>query len=210
MKKIIISLLSISLTLMLSAATFAKPLNTFSINLTPGGEAEVGGVDYDLSQFTFGLTVPINNKLEFNGEISIGDIDTSHNDGTTNFKLKCDYRIFEDQKFRLDFAGGIYQRNLDLYDYTVNSLTFGADARFRLDRQLSVYTGLSFGLLPGEKSNLGNGDPGSLFLFHLKFNYLVNPRMGVSVGYTSESIDSEVLWDDNSFKGFNVGVFFRF
>ena len=134
-KKMIIFVLTTALMLMLTSATFAKPLNTFSINISPGGEAEVNGTDYDLSQFTFGLTVPINNKLEFNGELSRGDIDTSRNDGTTNYKLKCDYRAFEDQKLRLDFAGGIYQRNLDLYDYTINSLTIGVEqATFRLFR----------------------------------------------------------------------------
>jgi hypothetical protein len=208
--KIMISVLTIALVLMLTSVTFAKPLNTFSINIMPGGEAEVKGFDYDLSQFSVGLTVPINNKLEFNGELYNGEIDTNHGGDTTSFKLKGDYRIFEDRKLRLDFAGGIYHRNLDLDDYKINSLFIGIDGRLILSKQLSVYSGLSIGLLPKEESNGRKGDPDSLYLFHLKFNYLLNSRFGLSVGYANESFNSELLYDDSYYKGFNAGVFFRF
>jgi hypothetical protein len=208
-KKVIIPVLTLALMLMLTSAAFAA-VNTLSINLTPGGEAEVDGYDYDLSQLSVGLTVPVNNKLELNGEFTSGNIDTNYKDGTRSIRLKGDYRIFDDRKLRLDFAGGIYQRSLDLYDYKINSLFIGIDGRLIVNKQLSVYSGLSIGLLPEEESIRGDGDPDSLYLFHIKFNYLLNPRFGVSLGYNSESFNSEVLYGDSYYKGFNAGVFFRF
>jgi hypothetical protein len=208
-KKIMFSVFTSTLMLMLSATTFAAT-NTFSINLTPGGQAVVDGYSYDFDEFTFGLTVPINRNLEFNGEISCGEIDSYDNVDTSSFKMKLDWRIFEDRQARLDLAGGIYQRSRDLDDYQIRSLTLGIDGRFKISKQLSIYTGLSIGLLPEEEWGKLQGDPDSLYLFHLKFNYLLNPRLGVSVGYSYESFNSEWLIDDNYYKGVNVGVFFRF
>jgi hypothetical protein len=204
-----VSIFTGALMLMFTSAALAG-VNTFSINFAPGGEAEVSGYDCDLSQLHFGLTVPVNNRLEFNGELSTGELDDFYDGDTISIKLKGDYRIFEDRKVRLDVAGGFYQRSLDQPDYKINSLFAGIDCRFRLDAKMSVYTGLGIGLLPNEKLNGYEGDPESLYLFHIKLNYLLNPRLGLSLGYTSESFESEVLYEDNYYKGFNAGVFFRF
>jgi hypothetical protein len=208
-KKIMFSVLTGALMLMLSATTFAA-VNTFSINFTPGGKAAVAGYTYDLNEISFGLTVPINQNLEFNGELTSGEIDSYHDGDTSSFRMKLDWRIFEDRQVRIDLAGGIYQRSLDLDDYKINGLTIGIDGRFRLSNQLSIYTGLNIGLLPEEERGDHQGDPDSLYLFHLKFNYLLNPRFGISLGYSYESFNSELLFDDNYYKSFNAGVFFRF
>jgi opacity protein-like surface antigen len=208
-KKLMISVLTGALMLMFTSAAMAG-INTFSINFAPGGEAEVDGFDCDLSQLQFGLTVPVNSQLEFNGELSTGELDGYYNGDTTCIKVKGDYRIFEDRKVRLDAACGFYQRSLDWPDYKINSLFAGIDCRYRLDSKLSVYTGLGIGLLSNEKSYGREGDPESLYLFHLKFNYLLSPRLGLALGYTSESFNSERLLEDNYYKGFNAGVFFRF
>jgi hypothetical protein len=207
-KKPLIPLLTITLMLVLTSATFARPLNTFSINLMPGGTMTIDHSDFDFEQFSLGLTVPMGNKLEFNGEIYSGDIDTR--DNTTNYKLKCGYRLFEDSKVFLDCSAGLYQRNLDWNDYTVNSLTVGVDTRIKLEPKLYLYTGLSFGLISDEKmAGHRSENPDSLFLYHLKLNYLLNPKFGLALGYTSENINSKLL-DDIKYGGFFTGAFFRF
>lgn len=215
-KKIMIPILAATLMLTCAvpgwakSAKSAKPLNTFSVNLT-SGDAEVGAVDGDLSQFSMALTVPLNNKVEFNGEFATGDIDfSSENVDTTSLRLKGDYRIFEDRTVRLDVAGGYYQRSLDLDDYSVSSFFAGLDSRIKLTPKLWVYGGLALGLINDEEAGHESGNPDSLYLLHLKFNYLINPRLGVSAGYFNESFDSELLNDNHSYNGLTFGAFFRF
>lgn len=210
-KKLIVPILAATLMLTFTAPSWAKsakPLNTFSVNLT-SGDAEVGRTNEGLDQFSLALTVPLNNKVEFNGEYCQGDIDAHDSIDTTSMRLKGDFRIFEDKTVRLDVAGGFYQRSLDSRDYKVTSMFAGIDGRIKLTPKLSVYSGLGFGLVNNEDWDNGSGDANSLMLLHLKFNYLINPRFGVAAGYFSESFDSE-LTGDNSYNGLTAGAFFRF
>jgi hypothetical protein len=181
-------------------------VNTFSFNVS-SGDAKYGDDTYDLRQYVFGLTVPLNNKVEFNGEFYKGEIEDF--DDTSTFKLKGDYRIFQNKTTRLDVSGGYYQRSEDWDNYKIRSLLVGIDGRVMLNNKLSVYSGLSIGLLPKEESDLGKGDPNSLYLFHLKFNYMLNSQLGVSAGYFSESFDSD-FWRDVRYNGLTAGMFFRF
>jgi len=190
---------------MFASASWAAGTNTFSVNMT-SGDAKYGDANDDLSQVTFGLTVPLNNKVEFNGEISKGDIE-DYTD-TTTFKLKGDYRIYQTKTVRLDLSGGYYQRTEDIDDYKISSLMVGIDGRIKLDKKLSVYSGLSFGLMPEEEWDRGEGDVNSLYLFHLKFNYQLNPKFGISAGYFNESFESDR--QDIRYNGLTAGVFFRF
>jgi hypothetical protein len=203
-KKIMIPIFVAALMLTFTSAGWAA-VNTLSFNVS-SGDAKYGDHSYDLRQYVFGLTVPLNNKVEFNGELYKGE-----NDGygdTTTFKLKGDYRIFQNKTTRLDVSGGYYRRNEDADDYTISSLMVGVDGRVMLNNKLSVYSGLSIGLLPKEEWDHGEGDPDSLFLFHMKFNYMLNSQWGVSAGYFSESFDSG--WKDIRYNGLTAGMFFRF
>lgn len=203
-KKIMIPILLTVMTLMSATTTWAA-INTFSVNMT-SGDAKIDDYSDDLSQVTFGLTVPLNNKLEFNGEFSKGDIDGDND--TTTFKLKGDYRIYQDKTTRLDLSGGYYQRSEDFDDYKISSLTVGLDGRIRVDNKLTIYTGLSLGLLPEEEWAHGEDDVDSLYLFHLKLNYLLNPKFGISGGYFNENFKSN--HQDIRYNGLTAGVFFRF
>lgn len=205
-KRIMIPLLVTTLMLMAISPAWGA-LNTFSINIV-SGDAELDRSSEDLSQLTFGLTVPLNNKVEFNGELSTGEIG---DEDSTAFKLKADYRIYQDRKVRLDLAGGYYQRTEDYWsDYKISTFFVGIDGRIRLDNRLSLYTGLGIGLMPEEKQYGFDGDPESLYLFHLKLNYLLNSKFGLSVGYFSESFESDLYSGDTTYKGVTAGAFFRF
>jgi hypothetical protein len=181
-------------------------VNTLSFNVS-SGDAKYGDDSYDLRQYVFGLTVPLNNKVEFNGEFYKGEIEDY--DDTTTFKLKGDYRIYQNKTTRLDVSGGYYQRSDDWDDYKISSLLVGIDGRVIINNKLWVYSGLSVGLLPKEEDYYGKGDANSLYLFHLKFNYLLNSQWGVSAGYFSESFDSDI-WKDVRYSGLTAGMFFRF
>jgi hypothetical protein len=203
-KRLIIPILITAMMVMFSSAGWAA-VNTFSFNLT-SGDAKYGDYSHDLSQYTFGLTIPLNNKVEFNGEFCKGEIEDDND--TTTFKLKGDYRIYQNRTTRLDLSGGYYQRNEDWGDYKVSSLMVGIDGRFIINKKLSVYSGLSVGLLPKEEWDTGDGDLNSLYLFHVKLNYMLNSRFGISGGYFSESFESD--WRDVRYNGLTAGVFVRF
>lgn len=209
----------ITLTLLLTLASCTLAVNTISMNLLLNGESQLDNTDYDMSQLTLGLTVPVAKKISLGVELASGEIDRYGADGdTSSYRIKGAYKIFADQKVSLDLTGGIYHRGLEIpgyADYDVSSLTIGVDGRLKLDSKAWIDLGLALGLLPDEKLDEYFGgyykaDPDSLALFHLKFNYLVNKQFGLSLGYTSESYDSELLPRGNSHTGLNAGAFFRF
>ena len=92
-KKIMIPIFVTAMMLTFASAGWAA-VNTLSFNVS-SGDAKYGDDSYDLKQYVFGLTVPLNNKVEFNGEFYKGD-NEGYGDSTT-FKLKGDYRIFQNK-----------------------------------------------------------------------------------------------------------------
>lgn len=216
-KRLTIWTLTVIMVLMLASGTWAA--NTLSLSTLLGGESENGGYNYDLSQWTIGLNVPVNNKLNFSADLSNGEIERNGATGdTSGYKLKGAYRIMSDAKVRLALTGGFYHRDLELpafADYTVSSLTCGIDGQLKLNPKAWLDFGLALGLLPDEKLDVyygsnTTGDPDSVVLLNLKFNYLIDKQFGLSLGYVSESYDSDLLKHGNSHTGLSAGAFFRF
>jgi hypothetical protein len=216
-KRVMVGTLTMIMVLMLASCTFA--VTTFSLNTLLDGKSENGGYNYDLSQWTLGLNVPLNKKLTLSADLLNGEIERNGATGdTSGYKLKGAYQVFSDSKVCLALTGGLYRRDLELpyyADYTVSSLTFGVDGQLKLDQKAWLHFGLALGLLSDEKldeyyGSYYKGDPSSLVLFNLKLNYLINKQFGLSLGYVSESYDSDLLIRGNSHTGLNGGAFFRF
>ncbi|HEY8464035.1 MAG TPA: hypothetical protein VIM29_08465 [Bacillota bacterium] len=219
-KKLIIPVLTMISLLMLASSTLA--VNTFSVNTFFNGNTELGNTDYDLSQLTFGLTVPLDKKVSIGAELASGDIERYSAYGDTfSYRIKGAYNILADRKFKLDLTGGVYHRSFEYphdwsySDYEINSLFVGVDGRLLLDPKAWIDLGLAIGLLPDEKLDLytgqhRKGNPDSLVLFNFKFNYLLNKQLGLTVGYTSETYNSERLAPGNSHTGLSLSGFYRF
>ncbi|HYH04926.1 MAG TPA: hypothetical protein VEC37_17680 [Bacillota bacterium] len=217
-KRLLVPVLTLAFLLMVGSCTLA--VNTVSMNFLLNGESEIDNTDYDLSQLTFGLTVPLDKKISIGAEIATGEIDNGGEADTSSYRIKGAYKLFADRNASLDLTGGIYHRGIEIpgyADYEISSLTIGVDGRLIIDSKAWFDVGLALGLLPDEEldeygyyGRYYKGDPDSLVLFNLKFNYLINKQLGLTVGYSSETYDSELLPRDNSHTGFNVGAFLRF
>jgi hypothetical protein len=217
-KRVMIGTITIIMVLMSVSGTLGA--NTFFLDTMLSGDSENGGYDYDLNQWTGGLTIPLNQNLNFSADLSNGEIKRHGATGdTSSYKIKGAYRVFSDAKVRLDLTGGIYRRDLEFpayADYTVSSFTVGAAGQLQLTRRAWFDFDLALGLLPDEKldqyygGSPYNGDPSSVILCNLKVNYLINQKFGLSLGYISESYDSDLLNDGNSHTRLSAGAFFRF
>jgi hypothetical protein len=212
MKKMLVPFLVFMLTVTLATGVMAK---TLSVDLLLDGDSKVGGTGYDLHQFAVGFAMPLR---DFNLSFDVASGELGKYDDTFSWKAKAGYPLFQDKKVELDLTGGVFHRKVEIpyyADYTVNTLFIGVDGKLKLDRKMNVDLGLGYGILPKEElaRNDGRyykGDPDSLFLFNLKFNYLLNPKVGLSAGYFSEKHQSELLTEDNYHSGITAGAFFRF
>jgi hypothetical protein len=212
MKKMLVLGLAMVLILSLANGVVAK---TLSADLVLDGDSEVGGTGYDLHQFAIGLTMPVQ---DFNLSFDIASGELGKYNDTSSFKAKVGYTLVQDKKAGLDLTGGLFHRKLEIpyyADYTVNSLFIGVDGKLKLDGKMAVDLGLGYGILPREElarydGRYYKGEPDSFFLFNLKFNYLLNKEIGLSLGYFSEKQQSELLTRDNYHSGVSAGAFYRF
>jgi hypothetical protein len=210
---------ALTMILALTTASCAWASNTILVSPLISVDSEIGNYNYNLSQLNVGLTVPLNTKITAGLDLATGEISHNGYDGDiSSYRIKGSYKLYAGPKASLDIAGSYYHRNLEIpeyADYYVSSPTLGLDGRYKFSPKAWVDLGLAMGLSSNEELDLFagrdyKGDPNSLLLLNLKFSYLLNQQLGVMAGYTSESCDSQLLYQGHYYRGFFAGGLFRF
>jgi hypothetical protein len=212
MKKMLVPFLAFMLMATLAAGVMAK---TLSVDLVLDGDSKIEGTGYELHQFAVGFAMPVQD-FKFSFDVACGEL--GKYDDTLSWKAKVGYPLYQDKKVGLDLTGGLFQRKLEIpyyADYTLNTLFIGVDSKLRIDRKIDFELGLGYGILSREEldhdgGRYYKGDPDSLFLFNLKFNYWLNQKIGLSAGYFTEHQQSDLLSENNYHSGITVGAFSRF
>jgi hypothetical protein len=212
--------LGLTLALVLGLASVSMA-GTLSLDVIGAGDVDWDNYSEDFSQIAVGLDIPVN-EFKLSCDLSTGTVESNGYDyDTTGILLKGGYNVINERQLRLDLTAGFYDRkiNWDYYwDEPTNTTSYysfivGFDAKLKLDRKAWVDFKYSYGISP----HCDNEDWGetysysvdSLSIFDCKFNLLLNPEFGVSLGYHNEIIDYEYL-DHETFSGVTIGAFFRF
>jgi hypothetical protein len=183
------------------------------------------GAKVDLSQIAIGFDMPMD-EFKVAGNISAGTINEYDWD-TASILLKGGYALIDSDQIRIDLTGGIYNRVIDFKDYvpsgyyndyydkdTYSCLLIGIDSKFALTDNMWIDVNYGFGISPQVERNFyydgpATADLDSIGLFNCKLNVLFTEEIGVSLGYSNETIN----WDSSAkdtYSGITLGAFYRF
>ena len=215
MKKIMALILSLMMLLGLTSVSMAS---TIYMDVMSGGEYENKSYYNDLSQIGIGFEVPLDD-VTLSGIFTSGTREGYYDYDTSSFLLKGGYALVNDRQLRLDVTAGLYNRESDFYYedfYTESyySLMVGFDAKLKLDKKAWIDFSYAFGLTPkydleDDFGYIGTRDLDSISLLNCKLNLLLTREFGVSLGYTSETIDFKNIGKE-TYSGLTMGAFFKF
>jgi hypothetical protein len=212
--------------------------STVSLDFWNGGESEYRNSAntkvYDLPQTSIGFDFTRKEyKLALN--LSSGTLndyyDTYYEDyhdiDTASILLEGGYALINNKRVRLDLTAGIFNREINwnyiMYSWDMHedvdtesyySLTVGFDAKVTLDRRAWLDFSYSWGINPRGKRTYEYSDAltidlESISITNFKFNYLLNRRFGVALGYSCENIELD-LDEKYKYSGVTLGAFYKF
>jgi hypothetical protein len=222
MKKSLTLCLTVLLVLGLASVSLA---GTVYMEGLVNGEYDYGSGPVDLPQIAIGFDMPMD-EFKIAGNISAGTI-KDYEWNTSSIVLKGGYALIDNDQIRLDIICGLYNQVIDFKDYvpdyyygdyydkdTYLCSLIGIDSKFSLNDNMWINVNYGFGISPQVERNFyydgpATADLDSISLFDCKFNVLFNEEIGMSLGYSYETIN----WhgsDKDTCSGLTLGVFYQF